>query len=217
MPVFRQPFAAAGGILFQKFHQRPEIRRMILMLQMRNLMRHDIADDKFRRQRQTPAVIDIIQRGTACPAGFRILYADVMHGFADFIRNGCRTGGKLFQRQLFNKVLDAAVQKFNSAGNIKNFVFLSKRVLPRTGLCSIVYSRPKRLMTSWFLKTSAPGFCSGYRVPSPDGFPQTTPPFCANSTSESSERPYGLFYQCGASDGATVPNERLSYQNPNRH
>lgn len=73
MPVFRQPFAAAGGILFQKFHQRPEIRRMILMLQMRNLMRHDIADDKFRRQRQTPAVIDIIQRGTACPAGFRIL------------------------------------------------------------------------------------------------------------------------------------------------
>ena len=86
-------------------------------------MRHDIADDKFRRQRQTPAVIDIIQRGTACPAGFCILYADVMHGFADFIRNGCRTGGKLFQRQLFNKVLDAAVQKFNPAGNIKNFVF----------------------------------------------------------------------------------------------
>ena len=84
MPVFRQPFAAAGGIIFQKFYQRPEIRRMILMLQMRNLMRHDIADDKFRRQRQTPAVIDIIQRGTACPAGFRILYADVMHGFADF-------------------------------------------------------------------------------------------------------------------------------------
>lgn len=123
MPVFRQPFAAAGGIIFQKFHQRPEIRRMILMLQMRNLMRHDIADDKFRRQRQTPAVIDIIQRGTACPAGFRILYADVMHGFADFIRNGGRTGGKLFQRQLFNKVLDAAVQKFNPAGNIKNFVF----------------------------------------------------------------------------------------------
>lgn len=105
MSVFRQPFAAAGGIFFQKFHQSPEIRRMVLMLQMRHLMRHDIADDEFRRQRQPPAVVDIIQSGTACPAGFRILYADVMHGFADFIRNGGGTGGELFQCQLLIKSL----------------------------------------------------------------------------------------------------------------
>jgi O-antigen ligase len=85
-PFLRQPRLGSRPVRRQLCRQRPEIRPVIEMAQMRHLMRHHVVLHQSRRHQQPPAEHQRPCRRTASPARMRIAHPHLSQNHAGVIR-----------------------------------------------------------------------------------------------------------------------------------